>query len=145
MSNQNSAPHLAAAKINQLFPAFKPKIGIVLGSGLGNFVESLTAITSLKYDEFIGFPKLTVQGHSGNIVLGKIGTTDIVCLQGRAHSYEGTNYETVKTYVRMLHILGCEYFLATNAAGSMREDVVPGELMLITDHFNTTCRGFYCF
>ena len=131
-----SSAHLAAAKIKERLPSFKPTIGIVLGSGLGSFAEQLDDALVISYDDLPGFPKLTVHGHGGNLVLGYLGGIGVVCLQGRAHSYEGANYDTVKTYVRTLRLLGCEYFLATNASGSLREDVGPGELMLITDHIN---------
>ncbi len=131
-----SAAHLAAEKINQLLPTFKPTLGIVLGSGLGNFTEQLDDPVSISYDDLPGFPKPTVLGHGNKLVLGYLHGVGVICLQGRAHSYEGATYETVKTYVRCLRLLGCDYFLATNASGSLREDVGPGELMLITDHIN---------
>jgi xanthosine phosphorylase len=128
--------HLAAEKIKQIAPTIKPVIGIVLGSGLGSFGDHLENSIRINYEELPGFPKPTVYGHSGCLILGYIGGIAVVCLQGRAHSYEGNHYEAVKTYVRTLKLLGCEYFLATNASGSLREDVPPGELMLITDHIN---------
>ncbi|MFY7697741.1 MAG: purine-nucleoside phosphorylase [Legionella sp.] len=129
--------HLAAAYIQQLSPNFKPKIGIVLGSGLGDFARELDNIRSISFRELAGFPQVTVLGHSGNLVLGQLFGVDVVCLQGRAHTYEGLdNYQTVKTYIRTLKLLGCEYFIATNASGSLRADVGPGELMLVTDHIN---------
>lgn len=131
----NSA-HLSAAIIKQRLPNFTPKIGIILGSGLGGFAEQLDDAVSISYDELPGFPIPTVQGHGGSIVLGNLGGVSVACLQGRAHSYEGGNYDAVKTYVRTLKLLGCDYFLATNASGSLCEDVPPGELMLITDHIN---------
>lgn len=134
-SNINSA-HLAAEKIRQQVPSFKPTIGIVLGSGLGSFAEQLDDAVTISYDDLPGFPKLTVHGHGGNLVLGYLYGVGVVCLQGRAHSYEGDNNDTVKTYVRTLRLLGCTHFMATNASGSLREDVGPGELMLITDHIN---------
>lgn len=135
-SHQTQA-HLAAAHIKQQLPSFKPMIGIVLGSGLGSFADQLENPVTYSYEELPGFPKITVHGHGGNLVLGQLGGVSVVCLQGRAHTYEGLhNYETVKTYVRTLKLLGCDYFLATNASGSLREDVGPGELMLITDHIN---------
>ncbi len=138
MTNKHvSQAHLAAAHIKQQHSSFKPTIGIVLGSGLGSFAEQLENPVTISYEELPGFPKITVHGHGGNLVLGQLNGVGVVCLQGRAHTYEGIhNYETVKTYVRTLKLLGCEYFLATNASGSMREDVGPGELMLITDHIN---------
>lgn len=123
-------------KIQQIRPDFKPAIGIVLGSGLGSFAEQLEDSITINYDELPGFPKISVKGHSGNLVLGYLSGVGVACLQGRAHSYEGNNNEVVKTYVRTLRLLGCDYFLATNASGSLVDGVGPGELMLITDHIN---------
>lgn len=128
--------HLASDIIKSRFPSLKPKIGIVLGSGLGGFAEQLEDAVSIPYDELPGFPACNIHGHGGNLVIGHIGGVEVVCLQGRSHSYEGGNYDTVKTYVRTLKLLGCEIFLATNASGSLREEVGPGDLMLVTDHIN---------
>ena len=132
-----SYAHQAADYIKKLLPAFKPIVGIVLGSGLGKFAEELTDTISISYDDLPGFPKVTVKGHCGTLILGYWQGIAVVCLQGRAHTYEGLeNYETVKNYVRTLKVLGCTHFIATNASGSLREEVGPGELMLITDHIN---------
>jgi xanthosine phosphorylase len=129
--------HLAMEYIQKIHPTFKPTIGIVLGSGLGQFAEELEDSISINYNELPGFPKITVEGHGGKLILGYWHGIGVVCLQGRAHTYEGLeNYETVKNYVRTLKLLGCTHFMATNASGSLREDVGPGELMLITDHIN---------
>ncbi|PJD95441.1 MAG: purine-nucleoside phosphorylase [Legionella sp.] len=132
-----SAPHLACKYIQTLYPQFHPVIGIVLGSGLGQFADELEDIRSINYDELVGFPEVTVKGHGGKLILGRWHGVDVVCLQGRAHTYEGlANYDVVKNYIRTLKLLGCTHFIATNAAGSLREDVGPGELMLIHDHIN---------
>lgn len=132
-----SYPHLAAEYIKKLCPSFKPIVGVVLGSGLGQFAEELEDAITIEYEKLPGFPNITVQGHGGKLILGYYGPTAVVCLQGRAHTYESLeNHDTVKTYVRTLKLLGCKYFIATNASGSLREDVGPGELMLITDHIN---------
>lgn len=139
MTNNNAnttSAHLAAALIKQRLPHFKPKIGIILGSGLGGFVEQLNDAIFIDYEELPGFPKTTVQGHGGKMALGYLAGIGVICLQGRAHSYEGGNHDAVKTYVRTLKLAGCDYFLATNASGSLHQDVPPGELMLITDHIN---------
>ncbi|QMT60432.1 MULTISPECIES: purine-nucleoside phosphorylase [unclassified Legionella] len=134
---KQSYAHLAANYIKKLYPSFKPRIGVVLGSGLGKFADGLQDSIRISYEELPGFPKVTVQGHGGNLILGYLNDVAVVCLQGRAHTYEGSeNYETVKTYIRALKLLGCDYFIATNASGSLREDVGPGELMLISDHIN---------
>lgn len=128
--------HLAADQVHELAPGFVPKIGIVLGSGLGSLVDELDDPIVIKYEQLTGFPKLTVQGHGGNLVLGSISGVKVACLQGRPHLYEGASFDHIKTYVRTLKLIGCEYFLGTNASGSLREDVHPGDLMLITDHIN---------
>jgi xanthosine phosphorylase len=129
--------HLAANTIKELYPSFKPVLGIVLGSGLGKFADELQDPICINYEKLPGFPKITVEGHGGNLILGYWNHVAVVCLQGRAHTYEGLeNYETVKTYIRTLKLLGCDYFIATNASGSLREEVGPGELMLISDHIN---------
>lgn len=133
---QNHA-HRAANHIKNLYPSFSPTIAVVLGSGLGRFADELQDSVRIPYEELPGFPKTTVQGHGGNLILGYWNGIGVICLQGRAHTYEGLeNYETVKTYVRTLKLLGCTYFIATNASGSLREEIGPGELMLISDHIN---------
>lgn len=133
----NTNAHLAAAYIKKLHPSFTPSVGVVLGSGLGQFAEELEDSVAISYEDLPGFPKVTVKGHGGQLILGYWQGKGIVCLQGRAHTYEGLeHYETVKTYVRTLKLLGCDYFIATNASGSLREEAGPGELMLITDHIN---------
>lgn len=135
MTNLSSA-HLAASMIQERRPGFKPKLAIVLGSGLGEFADHLDNKTIIHYDDLPGFPKVTVQGHSGNLILGTLSGVELVCLQGRSHYYEGLGFDAVKTYVRTMKLLGCDYFIATNASGSLHEKVGPGELMLITDHIN---------
>lgn len=134
---KTTAAHLAAEQIKKFNPSFAPDVGIVLGSGLGGFADELDNPVVIHYEDLPGFPKMTVHGHGGKLILGQWKGKDIVCLQGRAHTYEGIhNYEAVKTYVRTLKLLGCTYFIATNASGSLREEVGPGELMLISDHIN---------
>jgi len=129
--------HAAADYIKKLHPSFKPTVAVILGSGLGKFAQELQNSVCINYDQLPGFPKITVEGHGGNLILGYWNGVSVICLQGRAHTYEGLeNYETVKTYVRTLKLLGCTYFIATNASGSLREDIGPGELMLISDHIN---------
>jgi xanthosine phosphorylase len=131
-----NAAYVCAEIIQKRRPSFKPLISLVLGSGLGSFVDSLEDPVTIPYDTLPGFPSCQVKGHAGNVVLGYLNGVSIACLQGRAHCYEGYDNETLRTYVRTLHLLGSEYFLATNASGSMREDAKPGDLMLITDHIN---------
>lgn len=136
MTNTPSFAHQARDYIQNKYPQFKPTIGVVLGSGLGDFVSQLENPQTISYEALPGFPKMTVVGHSGSLTLGYINNVGVICVQGRAHSYEGNKHEAVKTYVRTLKLLGCEYFIATNASGSLREEAGPGELMLISDHIN---------
>jgi xanthosine phosphorylase len=132
----SSLPMQAANKIKALYPDINPRIGIVLGSGLGKLTESLQDRKKIPYAELPGFPNTSVDGHGGNLIIGRIENTDVVCLEGRSHTYENNRYDEVKTYVRTLKCLGCEYFLATNASGSFRKEVGPGELVLVSDHIN---------
>lgn len=131
-----SLPHQAAHFIQEKCPGFKPKIAIVLGSGLGEFANQLSQTTIIHYADLPGFPEVTVQGHMGNLVCGTLNGVEIICLQGRSHFYEGHGFEATKTMVRTMKLLGCDYFMATNASGSLRLDVGPGALMLVTDHIN---------
>ena len=126
----------SAQIIQQRAPNHQPIIGIVLGSGLGSFADQLENSVTINYEDLPGFPNTTVHGHGHRLVLGSIHGVDVACLQGRAHGYEGIDHDVVRNYVRTLKLIGCEYFFATNAAGSLREDIGPGELMLITDHIN---------
>ncbi len=136
MTSLSSPAHLAAAYIRHAAPDFQPKIAIVLGSGLDSFAEKLTDAITLSYEEIPHFPQVSVSGHQGKLTLGKLNGVSVICLRGRTHTYEGKGYDAVKTYVRALHHLGCRYFIATNAAGSLHADMLPGELMLISDHIN---------
>lgn len=136
MSKASHNADQAAAFIKTQYPNFKPRIGIVLGSGLGGYGEHLERCEVIPYQKLPGFPSGAVHGHAGNMVLGNYAGVDVVALQGRTHYYEGNHSETVKTYVRTLQRLGCQYFIATNASGSLNPDAKPGQLMLITDHIN---------
>lgn len=127
---------LASKLIKEKHPDFIPHVGIVLGSGLGSFAKQLKNAVTISYEMLPGFPKTSVSGHQGELVLGTLEDIPVVCLKGRAHSYEGANHQEVKTYVRTLKLLGCNYFIATNASGSLHTDMPPGELMLLTDHIN---------
>jgi xanthosine phosphorylase len=116
--------------------AAPPRVGVVLGSGLGMVAEAVREPIEVSYEELPGFPQPTVEGHGGNVVLGDIGGVPVALLQGRAHVYEGGDLEVVRTPVRALKAAGAEILVLTNAAGSLRPEVGPGQLMLITDHIN---------
>lgn len=131
-----SFPHQAAAIAKKIKPDFTPRVGLVLGSGLGGLADLLTDATSIPYADLPGFPVSTIQGHAGRLVLGYLEGVPIACLQGRVHYYEGAQNDKIKNIVRTLRVLGCDIFIATNASGSLRPDVGPGNLMMIRDHIN---------
>ncbi len=126
----------ATKEILSKVPGFIPRVGIILGSGLGDLAKQIVPLASIPYTELAGFPVCSVEGHTGSLLLGTLNGLPVACLQGRAHYYEGADYSIIKTLVRTLKLLGCETLLATNAAGSLRESVAPGELVLIHDHIN---------
>lgn len=114
----------------------KPKIGIILGSGLGAFVDQVQVSTKIRYDDIPHFMPPTVDGHQGNLILGHVGINPVAILQGRNHYYEGHSMETVVFPTRTLAILGIEYLILTNSAGGFGETMQPGDFMLIEDHIN---------
>jgi xanthosine phosphorylase len=114
----------------------RPLVGIVLGSGLGAVADSVADATLIDYADLPGFPQPTVAGHGGRAVLGQIGDVPVAVLQGRAHVYEGGAFDAIRTPIRALRAAGAEILVLTNAAGSLRPEVGPGRLMLITDHIN---------
>jgi len=116
----------------------RPRVGLVLGSGLGAVADSVEEATAVGYDELPGFPRPGVEGHAGRVVIGIVGGVPVAVLQGRAHLYEGGDVEELRTPVRALRGAGAELLVLTNAAGSLREDLGPGRLMLISDHINLT-------
>lgn len=126
----------AVAIIKKARADFTPKMGFILGSGQGKLVDLIQDPLHIDYDELPGFPHITVKGHSPHLTLGTIAGVPIVMLQGRCHPYEKLDYQPVKHYVRTIHRLGAELVFLTNASGSLRVDIEPGELMMITDHIN---------
>jgi purine nucleotide phosphorylase len=119
-------------------PGFRPKVALILGSGLGGFVEEVAAIATIPYADLQGFPQPTVGGHAGRLVLGHVGSTPVAVLQGRAHYYEHGRADEMKGAIDAMAGLGCEILLQTNAAGSLRLDMPPGSVMAISDHINFT-------
>ncbi|MEA1911817.1 MAG: purine-nucleoside phosphorylase [Spirochaetota bacterium] len=114
----------------------KPEIGMVLGSGLGVLGDEVENPTIIKYDDIPGFPKSTVEGHAGQLVVGTLEGKNVLVMQGRFHYYEGYSYETVVFPVRVMKLLGIEKFFVTNAAGGLNSDFSAGALMLISDHLH---------
>jgi len=116
----------------------RPAVGVVLGSGLGAWGDGLDRLGKIPYADIPRMPTSTVVGHAGNLCLGRAGGVEVACLQGRVHLYEGHEPERVVFGVRLLVRLGCRAVLLTNAAGGIDPSMIPGDLMLITDHLNLT-------
>lgn len=114
----------------------KPAVGIVLGSGLGNFAERAEIVSEIPYEDIPCFPRSTVEGHKGRFVFGKIGNTPVVIMQGRVHYYEGYPMEDVIMPARIMGLLGIKTLLLTNAAGGVNKGFSAGDLMLIKDHIS---------
>jgi purine-nucleoside phosphorylase len=115
-----------------------PTIGIVLGSGLGNFASHVQAAIRMPYAEIPHFPTSTVEGHSGHLILGTICGVPVVVMQGRVHAYEGYPLSEVTFPTRVLALLGCKTLIVTNAAGGIRTTLEQGSLVAISDHINLT-------
>lgn len=126
----------AAAVLAERAPALSPRLGIVLGSGLGGLADALEDAVEVAYGDLPDFPALGVAGHEGRVALGRLGGLPVACLRGRAHMYERGDCRAMAAPVRTLKALGVEALLVTSAAGSLREDVGPGRLMAISDHIN---------
>ncbi len=116
--------------------AARPQLGLILGSGLGPYADSFEPKTVIPFGELPHFPRSTVMGHSGNLVLGDAEGVPAAALQGRVHFYEGYAMSEVTYPVRVLGCLGIERLVVTNAAGGINIDFRPGDLMLISDHIN---------
>ncbi len=115
-----------------------PDMGVILGSGLGSFADSVEESVVVGYGELPGFPVSTAPGHAGRLVLGKLCGRKVAIMQGRFHFYEGYTMDRVILGVRLLGRLGAPIVIVTNAAGGIRPDLAPGDLMLISDHINLT-------
>ncbi|NQW50542.1 MAG: purine-nucleoside phosphorylase [Rhodospirillales bacterium] len=122
--------------LDRAAPGFRPKVAVILGSGLGSFVEEVSEVAAIPYADLPDFPQPTVGGHAGRLVLGHVGATPVAVLQGRAHYYERGRVDEMKGAIDAVARLGCETLLQTNAAGSLRLDMPPGSVMAISDHIN---------
>lgn len=112
------------------------KIGVVLGSGLGAFADTLEERTETPYSQIEGWPVSTAEGHAGNLVSGRLGEAEVSVLAGRAHLYEGYTAQQVTFGIRELHRRGVRSLVLTNAAGGVNLKYRPGQLVLISDHIN---------
>ena len=113
-----------------------PKVGLILGSGLGVLADEIEQSVKIPYNEIPNFPVSTVEGHAGQLVFGTLKGAKVVAMQGRFHFYEGYSLDKVTAPVRVMKELGVETLIVTNAAGGINESFEAGDLMLITDHIN---------
>ena len=126
----------AAERLKKHLGGEQPVFAMVLGSSLGGLADGLENPRALNYAELPGFPKPSVSGHAGELVTGRLGGKPILMLKGRAHAYEHGDGAAMRPVIETLAACGIERIVLTNAAGSLRPEVGPGSLMLITDHIN---------
>lgn len=113
---------------------FRPKVAVVLGSGLGDYAEQIEVVTEIPYSEIEGFPVSTVPGHAGRFIFGYIDEVPVVCMKGRVHYYEGYPISDVVLPIRLMKLMGAEILFLTNAAGGVNSSFHAGDLMMIRDH-----------
>ena len=131
----------AARHIKKKAPGFRPDVGVILGSGLAKAVPRLERAISIPYGDIPGFPRTTVPGHEGKLLLGRSAGRSVAVMQGRFHYYEGHAMESIALPVRVLEYLGLKTLVVTAAVGSMREKVKPGHFTVLTDHINLMGRN----
>ena len=118
--------------------SLRPRLGIILGSGLGDFADAVENATAVPYADIPHFPQSTVKGHHGRMVLGSVGGVPVAVMQGRVHAYEGYRMDEVTFPVRVLGLLGVRQLVVTNAAGGINTHYSPGSIVAIRDHINLT-------
>jgi len=126
----------SAALVTAALGGLKPKIALILGSGLGGLAAKVEGAVTLAYKDLPGFPVLTVAGHAGQLIIGKLNGVPVIVLNGRKHFYETNDAYPLKTLIRAVQAVGVETLFLSNAAGSLRPQIKVSELMLITDHIN---------
>lgn len=123
-----------AAKAVQKKLHYKPRIGLILGSGLGDLADSIENPDIIPFKDIPNWPEATAPGHVGRLVVGKLENQEVMVLQGRLHYYEGYSMAEVTLPIRVMQLLGIEILVLTNAAGGVNQKFSPGDVMLITDH-----------
>lgn len=113
-----------------------PRVGIILGTGLGGFAEEIDSEAVVPYGEVPHFPESTVQSHAGRLLCGKLGGVSVMAMEGRFHFYEGYSMQEVTFPVRVMKAMGCEALIVSNASGGMNPQYAAGDLVLIEDHIN---------
>jgi len=125
-----------AAEVIRQRITITPKIGLVLGSGLGGLADAVQDAVHIPYEDIPNWPTSTVHGHSGKLVIGTLQGQPVLVQQGRAHFYEGYSAQQVTFPIRVMHFLGIETLILTNAAGGVNPAFKPGDIMLLNDHIN---------
>lgn len=115
---------------------FKPRVALVLGSGLGDYANDIKVVATLSYSEIEGFPVSTVPGHKGQFVFGYVNDVPVVCMQGRVHFYEGYDITDVVLPARLMKMMGAQILFLTNASGGLNRNFSAGDFMMITDHIS---------
>ena len=128
--------YTAADYVKSQLGDLRPKVGIVLGSGLGKLAESISNPITIPYRTIPGFPVSTAIGHKGNFIIGELGGKTVIAMQGRIHYYEGYPMELVTLPIRVMKVIGIEYMFVSNAAGGVNFNYHVGDLMIIKDHIN---------
>lgn len=131
----------AAAAVVARRSAVRPRVGIILGSGLGGIASIIADPVRVPYREIPGFPAATIVGHAGELIMGTLANTPVVALSGRFHMYEGHDAALAGFPVRVLHALGIGTLIVSNAAGGARASLAPGTVMLLRDHANFMFRN----
>ena len=126
----------AAAAVVRRAAAPAPEIGIILGTGLGGLADEIAVDASVPYEKIPGFPLSTVESHAGRLLLGRLGSRRVIAMQGRFHRYEGYSLTEVTFPVRVMHALGANVLVVSNACGGMHPLWNPGDLVLLSDHIN---------
>lgn len=126
----------AAAGFIAAHTSIRPQVGLILGSGLGDYADTLEDRVVIPFSSIPDFPQATVEGHTGAFVFGTRQGKSVVALQGRLHYYEGHSMQELTLPVRIMALLGVKTLILTNAAGGVNYNFVPGDLMLMTDHIN---------
>jgi purine-nucleoside phosphorylase len=144
-SRENLPPPIAATEFAKADTAaqlifsrtqLRPRIGLILGSGLGSFADEFSPAVRIPYSEIPGFPASTAIGHAGNLVIGEIAGTAVIAMQGRVHLYEGYSVQQVAFPIRVFARLGVQAVVLTNAAGGILKELTQGRLVIIKDHIN---------
>lgn len=120
---------------------WSPRVGLVLGSGLGDLADNVEQADRIPYDQLPHWPVSTIWGHKGMLVVGRLGGQPVMVMQGRTHYYEGYSMGQVTFPIRVMQRLGIEILIVTNAAGALNPDYVPGDVMLIVDQLNLIGMG----